>query len=577
MAETALPEGIEDPEHDAEFWLERTYIAAALLHDPEEAAEAARYAVELASDAQSQAKAGAVLIGALVELGRDAEANEALKARAKALNSLGKGQLAEAERRLGFLLFGRADINNPQHAELLRTELAQAQKFNDPETVTVVSAALAGQVWAAGQLAEAVALVRLSIAAAQGLADQEQAHCVVAWAGCLFSAIDDPAFSKESAQLLDAALSYTVNEDSGLPISSLASALQARAQLHGRAGEYLEAIELADERAQLCLDVGAALEAFEALVYSAALYSKTDQDSVAVQRAAQALSLTEPGLTDKATIEPHRVITVHFNLGQYQLWAGDAQSALTTLQTVSQHEEAFGMPEGNRAETLIWQGRAANACQKQDHAKQCWAQAMDLAEQAELPEAAAMAGIDLAQCLLAEQDQAVLPVVERALSAARQAGVPQFLVHALDVSGRAKVEFGDVAGLQDLDEAAEVAASHGAEWNVADVLDSKGRALFVLQRITEAKEALTKATTRYAATGDRLAAAMSQLMLARGLSVAEKFEEAYSAYAASVEHLASLGEPGTEQHQAVSNEFAELLQAQGFGEAARAVRSGALR
>lgn len=561
---------VEDPESDASLWLERAYIAAALLHDPQQAAEAARSAVELAQDSLSQAKAGAVLIGTLVELGRDAEANEALKARGQALNTLGKGQLAEAERRLGFLLFGRVDIGNLQHLELLRTELAQAQKFRDPETVTVVGAALAGQVWAAGQLEEAVALVRLSIAAAQGLSDQQQAHSVIAWAGCLFSAIDDPAFSQESAQLLDTALNY--DEDSGLPISYLAAALQARAQLHGRAGEFAEAVELADERAQLCLDVGAALEAFEALVFSAALHSKIDQDATAVQRAAQALSLT-----NKAEIQPQRATTVHFNLGQYQLWSGDQQTALATLRAVSRQEEAFGMPDGARAETLIWRGRAAAACQNEDQAKACWAQAIELAEQAGLAEASAMAGIDLAQALLAAHEEDVLPVVERALAAAREAGIPQFLVHALDVSGRARTEFGDAGGLQDLHDAADVAATYGAEWNVADVRDSQGRALLNLGRLDEAAEVLAEAAAKFAATGDGLAAAMAQLALARGFSEANRAEAAYPAYAASIEYLASLGTPGSAQHRAVSQEFAELLAAQGYGEAAQAVRGGALR
>ena len=582
MAEAAPSEDTADEMESAEqaagLWLERAYIAAALLHDPEQAAEAARSAVELADDPLGRAKAGAVLIGTLVELGRDAEASEALKARGQALIRLGKGQLAETERRLGFLLFGRADFGNPQHLELLRTELARAQKFGDPETVTVVGAALAGQVWAAatpekpGQLEEAVALVRLSIAAARGLSDPQQTHSVIAWAGCLFSAIDDPAFGRESAQLLDTELNYILDGDSGLPISYLAAALQARAQLHGRAGEFAEAVELADERAQLCLDVGAALEAFEALIFSAALHSKIDQDAVAVQRAAQALSLT-----GKAVIEPQRAITVHFNLGQYQLWSGDPQSALATLQAVSGQETAFGLPDGARAETLIWRGRAANACQDQEQAKQSWAEAMQLADQAELPEAAAMAGIDLAQALLAAQDEAVLPVVERALAAARQAGVPQFLVHALDVSGRAKTEFDDASGLADLDEAAELAAGYGAEWNVADVLDSRGRALLRLGRLAEAAQTLDAAAGRFAAVGDGLAAAMAQLARARGLAVAEDFEPAYSAYAAAVEQLAGLGEPAAMQHQAVSVEFAQLLDEQGFGEAAQAVRGGALR
>lgn len=580
MAEEAIPEDIEDSEHDAELWLERAYIAAALLHDPGEAAEAARNAVELAQNPLSQAKAGAVLIGTLVQLGRDAEASDALKTRGKALQKLGKGQLAEAERRLGFLLFGQADINQPQHTELLRTELAQAQKFRDLETVTVVGAALASQVWTSatpekpGQLEEAVALVRLSIAAAQGLSDQQQAHTIIAWAGCLFSAIDSPAFSQESSQLLDLALSYTVDDDYGLPVSHLASALQARAQLHARAADFPEAIELADEHAQLCLELGAAAEAFEALIFSAALYSKSDQDAAAVQRASQALSLTEA-----AGIEPTRAVAVHFTLGQYLLWSGENQAALETLQTVSQQEEALAARAGSRAETLIWRGRAANALQDQQQARECWTQAMDLAEAADVPQAVAMAGIDLAQLLLAARDHAVLHVVERAVAAAGNSGIPQFLLHALDVSGRAKAEFGDAAGLDDLDQAIAVAKSHGADWNAADALDSKGRALLTLGRPDDAAPVLIEASADLAAIGDHLSAAMSQLALARGFAAADRPDDAYPAYGSCLERLRSLNQPGQNQDQfrLISTEFAELLEANGYREAADAVRAGALR
>lgn len=542
----------------AEDWLARAYVSSGLLEDAESTVEAARQAMELADSDRIRARAASQLIAALVGLDRDAEALEALAERAISLRAQGFDDLADAESRLGTMLFGRAEL--AEHEAVLRAELATAQEHQDAESIVSLANLLVSKLWGAGQSEEAIAMARIALAAAPELSDEMQRQSTFAMFGSLFAIAGDEQLIEEAAALLDSS-----SASGQLPPSYLASVLRVRAQLHGRIGEFTAGAALADQRVDLCLRAGARGEVIDSLMLAAAMYSDAGQDDVAVQRAQQALRHVE-----LAESSPAQSAVVEFKVAQYQLWNGQNQLAMESFEAVREREEAAAVDPGSVAMTLLWHGRAAHAAALGSVAYQSWSRAMDLAAEAGNSEILAMAGIDKAQLLISVGNEEALDASKTALEAARAAEVPQLLVQSLDVSARARTSFGDAEGLAEFDEAIVLASSHGAQWNEADLRDSKGRGLLALRQITEGVAELLCAADAFASVGDEQAAAMSELAVGRVLAHESRFDESFTAFRSALERLAE----GSPAHSGVSLEFADLLENAGRREEAEAVRAG---
>ena len=542
----------------AEAWLERAYVASGLLEDPEAAISAAERAVALAHDPWLGARAAGLLVTSLAGLDRDAAAVEALSRLGGFRRAQGLAYLADVEQRLGLLLFGRAELETDEAR--LQTELESAKQQPDAEAVVALGYPLVLKLWGADRADDAVAVSRTVLAAVPELRDGLQRESVSAMFGSLYAATGEPALLAEAAGLLDASLA-----SGQLAAPYAAAALRARARLHGRQGEFQAGAALADQRADLCLKAGARNSVIDSLMLAAALYSDAGQDDVAAQRAQQAARHAA-----LAESEPGQRAAIDFKLAQYQLWNGQSEFAMETFDGVREREEAAGEDPGSIAMTLLWHGRAANAAGLGGEAYRSWSTAMQLAGSVGNSDVLAMAGIDLAQLLIGARDEEVLEVAQIAVAAARESGVPQLVVQALDISARAKSRFGDPAGLAEFDEAIGLAGAQEAEWNVADLHDSKGRGLLSLRRITEGVAELLSAADAFAALGDGQAAAMSELAVGRVLAEESRLAESFTAFRAALERLPE----GSPAHSGISVEFADLLESAGRREEAEAVRAG---
>lgn len=563
--------------------LNRAYTISGLLHEPEQAVIAAREAAGVAGrarDHRRQAKALALLVGSLVDQNRYEEALHVLKERHSILLALGKKGLAEAEQKLGLLLYGKA--TRDAHSKLLCEQLETAARHDDPDTLVAIAMAQTVVLWQAGEIEEAVELARISARVADQLDDAQQRIMVIALVGSFLAVLTDQQSLEEAAQCLDEALDgYPGNE---LSSSHLASALRARAQVYGRTGCPAQGVPFAHARADLCVAVGAHREAFDSYLLSAALASDADDDTAAVGYAQAAVDLAERLSPERDGINPLREVSARVSLGRYQLWAGDAATALTTFQDAGAAQGKLGAPAEIQAETLMWAGRAARTLQDDELARHYWASAIDAVGGTEgegtCPEAVA-AAIELAQSHLAAR--AMLPgnakvhashglnalsAVEWAVTSARSSGYPQLLIQALEVSGRARAEIGDECGLAELEEALALAQQYGMAWLAADVRDSRGRALMALGRIADAVPVLI-AADEYAAAGDTIAAAMAELVVGRGLIVESRLDDAFAAYGACLNRLPRQ----CEQYRGVCLEYAHVLDAHGHVEAASALRA----
>lgn len=539
-------------------WLDRAFVASGLLEDADQAIDAAERAIALAQDERTKSRAAAILASSLVDVNRDVAAFEALKIRGQALLAQGFDYEAALEGRLGVVLYGRATA---EHEELFQEELSSAQQNESAEAIVSIANSLAILQWGAGRIDDAVATARIAVAAAPGLADKEQAAVIGGLFGSLFAVAGDDSLIPEASRLLDATLAVDT-----VPASYLTSVLRARAQLHGRQGEFLDGAALADRRADLCLAAGARKQLIDSLGLSAALYSDAGQDDQAAIRAQQAIRHGE-----MAGLEPLHLAGLRFKLGQYQFWSGEAGLAMENFDAVRQQEEAAEVEPASIAETLLWFGRAARAAESLGDAHQAWTEAIELATGSDKPEVIAAAAIDDASLLLRASGPGAVQVAETAVEAARASGFPQLIVQSLELQGQARCEAGDGNGLADFDEARALAVEHGALWQAANIRDSKGRGLLALDRIDESVAELLSAADEFAETGDQMAAAMAELGAARALSQVARADEAFTAFRACLERLAA----GTPEHSGVSMEFAELLENSGQRDEAAAVRAQA--
>lgn len=539
-------------------WLERAFVASGLLEDADQAIDAAERAIALAQDERIKSRAAAILASSLVDANKDVAAFEALKIRSQALLAQGFDYEAALEGRLGVVLYGRATT---EHEELLREELSSAQQNESAEAIVSIANSLAILQWGAGRIDDAVATARIAVAAAPDLADKEQAAVIGGLFGSLFAVAGDDSLIPEASRLLDATLAVDT-----VPASYLTSVLRARAQLHGRQGEFLDGAALADRRADLCLAAGARKQLIDSLGLAAALYSDAGQDDQAAIRAQQTIRHGE-----MAGLEPLHLAGLRFKLGQYQFWSGEAGLAMENFDAVRQQEEAAEVEPASIAETLLWFGRAARAAESLGVAHQAWTEAIELATGTDKPEVIAAAAIDDASLLLRASGPGAVQVAEIAVEAARASGFPQLIVQSLELQGQARCEAGDATGLADFDEARALAVEHGALWQAANIRDSKGRGLLALDRIDESVAELLSAADEFAETGDQMAAAMAELGAARALVQASRADESFTAFRACLERLAA----GAPEHSGVSMEFAELLENSGQRDEAAAVRAQA--
>ncbi|WDG17404.1 hypothetical protein [Microbacterium sp. Clip185] len=465
-------------------------------------------------------------LGILVALDRLDEAQAALPARIDALRATGRTAQAQLEERLGLLLFG-ADADGA--VETLQRTLDELHDAPAGLRADVIAT---------------LAFLRLKDPTATEPDERRRTAELFGQAAALFAEAGEPGFAYSQRWLqadmtaaagdLDAAaelLDALVAQD-GISDARRARALLLRARTRGGRGEYALGAADADEATRIHLLAGAD----DGLVSNAfflagALHEDAGAMGEAVSRyrvAAERREATGASATD-----------LRFRLGRALLGAGLGEEAIEVLDQVLQEETAAEEPAGSRAITVGMLTRAFEQAGQFGNAVGGWEFAAQLHEEAEEPAARAYALKEHGRLLgrFGEIDDAIdslTQAVELVRGDEEQVGLLADGLHTLAQAHQQRGDLEKVFAL--LDEAVELGRAHDAAWFVADVLDTRARALAAADRTDEAVSTALQAADGFVQAGDPTAAGRSEFVAARILVGAERPADAVALYRAALEH-----------------------------------------
>ncbi|MFB6610748.1 hypothetical protein ACFCVO_10535 [Agromyces sp. NPDC056379] len=452
-----------------------------------------------------------IRLAALVAAQRLDEAAQVLPERIAAVRATGDDALADALTRQGLLLTGAATA-----ADL-------------PELEQELGAALQS---GADDLAARIALRIASIRAEAGDAESAGTAADTAVAVLDRATAPDPSLAGAAFQL--AAFLAAQDGDASSALSLLDRAVAAeptrvrraeshrlRARLLAGGADLEAALAAAESALEFDLAADARMRVVEDCQLSAAILDDLARPDDAVARlrlAVQHAELAEsPGL-----------VGVRYGLGRQLLRAGRSGEAVEVLQEVFEAEDAAGAPPAARAETLHLLGTAFRGDEEFAAASAAWHAAADLFEEAEAWPGAVAVLLDLGRLFagLGYAEEAI-DVLERAVADARRdPETVASLADALHLLGQVSLEHGEPSGLERLDEVASLAREHGADWLLADVVDSRARGLAALSRPEEAVSTALTAAELFEAAGAPRPAGGSMLFAGRVLQSEGRHDEA---------------------------------------------------
>ncbi|PRA80714.1 hypothetical protein [Microbacterium sp. MYb66] len=534
---------------DADGWFERA-MQLAQFGAEHETLEALPRALEV-EDPAKLAQLLSMRLGILIALDRADEALQLLPERVAALRAAGRDVQADLEERLGLATFG---LNTPETTAALEEEIA-------------VSAALPA--WTRGDLAisraalhlqagEADAALDHAEVAARSFAEAEDTRLTNTTTLLAISAVLRKGDLEAGSSLLDRFL-----DQDDLSTGHRAQALQTRARVRGGGNSYLEGAVDADEACRLLAEIGATRALGEAHVLAGALWEDADEPDKAVSRYRLAARLGGEAGGDTTGLD--------FRLARAMLRVGDAEEAAELFGDVLQREEEAEVAAGSRAMTASMLARALSASGEFGQAVGAHGYASELFGQAEEHADQAMSMTEQAKILARfdEQDDAIALLESAAEIVRRAPDAVGALTEVLHSLGQAYGGRSDERAFPLFDEVASLAQQHEAAWLLADVTDSRGRALAELGRIDEAVSAALTAADGFAALGDVGSAGGSELFAARVLAGNDRSADSVPVYRSAIEH----GAAHPPLLQVASLELGDVLEALGRHAEAAEVRS----
>lgn len=532
---------------DPEAWYERA-MQLAQFGAEQETLAALPHALEVDDPAQ-RAQLLSMHLGILVALDRVDEAERLLPERIAALRAAGNDAQADLEERLKLATFG---LHTDETMAALEEELAAADRL---------------PAWSRGDLAisraslhlraeEPDAALDLAELAARSFAEAEDTRLSNTTTLVAIGAVLSKGDLDAGRTLLDR---FLAQDD--LSAGHRAHALQTRARVRGGTGAYQDGATDADEVCRLLAELGATRALADAHVLAGALWEDAEEPEKAVARYRLAARLQDDG--DRTGVD--------FRLARAMLRAGDAEEAAELFGDVLQREEDAETPAGSRAMTASLLARSLAESGEFGQAVGAHGYAAELFGQAEAHADQAMAMTEQAKILarFEEHDDAVR-LLEGAAEIARRTpeavGALSEVLHSL---GQAYGGRGDERAFPLFDEVAALAQEHEAGWLLADVTDSRGRALAQLGRIDESVAAALTAADGFAALGDQGAAGSSELFAGRVLAGNDRPADAVPVYRSALDHAESF--PPLRQVAAL--ELGDVLEALGRHAEAAEVRA----
>ena len=501
---------------DADEWFERA-MQLAQFGAERETLDALPHALEV-TEPYKRAQLLSMRLGILVALDRADEAQQLLPERIAALRAAGRDVQADLEERLGLATFG---LNTPETMAALEEE---------------IGASSALPAWSRGDLA----ISRASLHLQAGEPDAALDHAEVA-ARSFVEAEDTRLANTTTLVAISAVLSKGDLEAGGALLDRFlaqddvstghrAKALQTRARVRGGAGAYVEGAADADDACRLLAELGATQALGEAHVLAGALWEDADEPEKALSRYRLASRLGGDSGGDTTGVD--------FRLARTMLRVGDAEEASELFADVLQREEQAEAPAGSRAMTAAMLGRALSASGEFGQAVGAHGYASELFGEAEAHADQAMSMTEQAKILARfdEHDDAIELLESAAEIVRREPEAVGALTEVLHSLGQAYGGRGDERAFGLFDEVAALAQHHEAGWLLADVTDSRGRALAELGRVDEAVAAALTAADGFAALGDPGSAGGSELFAARVLAGNERPSDAVPVYRSAIEH-----------------------------------------
>lgn len=530
---------------DADGWFERV-MELAQFGAENETLEALPRALAV-TDPARRAPLLSLNIGVLVALDRIDEAAALLPERLETLRAAGRVEQADLEERLGLATFG---LNTPETTADLEDALA-------------ASASLPA--WSRGDLAlsraslhlqaeEPDATLDLAEQAARAFAEAEDTRLTNTTTLVAIAAM----LQKNDIEATSALLERFLAQDD-LSQGHRAQALHTRARVRGGTNAFREGATDADETCRLLAGLGATTALASAHLLAGALWEDAGEPAKAVARYRVTARIVAQTGGDLAG--------ANFRLARAMLGAGDADEAAELFGSVLEQEEQSEVPASSRALTASMLARALSGSGEFSQAYGAFGYAAELHGQSEEHAEQAMAMGEQAKILAQfdEHDDA-LELLEKAAEIARRSpdavGALAEVLHNLgQVYGGRRDE--RAFGL--FDEVTAIAQQHEAHWLLADVTDSRGRALAELGRIDEAVAAALTAADAFSGVGDNGAAGGSELFAARLLAGNDRAEDAVAIYRSALDHGAEIAP----LRQVAALELGDTLEALGrHGEAA---------
>lgn len=529
---------------DPDAWFERV-MNLAQFGAEHETLRALPHALSV-EDPSKLAELLSMRLGILIALDRAEEAADLLPARIDALRAAGLDAQADLELRLGLATFG---LNTPEAAAALEDELANTDAL---------------PAWSRGDLAisraslhlhadEPGAALDMAEIAARAFAEAEDARLSNTTTLVAISAVLQKGDIEAASALLDR---FLAQDD--LSIGHRAQALQTRAKVRGGSESFAEGAADADEATRLLAGLGATTALAAAHLLAGALWEDAGDPEKAVTRYRVTSRLVAQEGGDQAGAD--------FRLARAMLAAGDAEVAAELFGQVLEREEQAEVPAASRAMTASLLARALGSAGEFGQAVGAFGYAGELFGEAEEHADQAMALTERAKILARFDEHAeAIATLESASEIVRRApeavGALADVLHNL---GQAYAATQDDRAFALFDEVAALAHEHETAWLLADVTDSRGRALAQFGRTDEAVAAALTAADGFAAIGDAGSAGGSELFAARLLVGDDRAADSVPIYRSALEH--SDGYPPLQQVSAL--ELGNVLEALGrHGEA----------
>ena len=505
---------------DADGWFQRASDLAQYGAEQETLAALPR-ALEV-QDPVKRAQLRSMHIGILIALDREAEAADLLPGRLAALREAGLDAQADLEERLGLATFG---LNTPESAAALDRELAASDEL---------------PAWSRGDLAlsraslhlmadETDAALNLAEKAARFFAEAEDVRLVNTTTLVALSTLLSGGDVDAASALLDRFI-----EQDDLSTGHRARALSMRARVRGGGERFAEGAADADEACRLLAGLGATSALASTHLLAGALWEDAGDPEQAVARYRVAARFAEQDGEDASG--------VNFRLARGMLAAGDAEEAAELFGTVLEQEEQSEVPAGSRAMTASMLARALSAAGEYGQSVGAYGYAAELFGEAEQHADQALALLERAKILARfDEHEDAIELLESAAEIVRKD--PEAIGTLADVLHNLGQAYGgrrDERAFALFDEVTALARQHDAGWLLADVTDSRGRALGAFGRIDEAVAAALTAADGFSSVGDEGAAGGSELYAARLLSGSERADDAVPLYRAALERAADI-------------------------------------